>query len=181
MVKLILSIEICEICEICGKMFLNPTGLNLHKKIMHLPDKKICVQFQFLERSDSVSSVRSEQSITSPPPKRVEHVLNVENPSVLFFQETKLGRPGRIKTPSSSKFTWYKLHRTDLAEKGQGGGGLALGVLNSLEPSSISEGDDNAEALTVEIWASPLDYCVVMGPKKVTKLQEFVLFGTILK
>ena len=59
-----------------------------------------------------------------------EHVLSVEKPSAIFLQETRLKRAGRIKTPSSSRYTWYELHRTENAEKGEGGGGLALGVVN---------------------------------------------------
>ena len=69
-----------------------------------------------------------------------EYVISVEKPSVVFLQETKLGRPGRIKTPTSLKYTWYELHRTKHAKKGEKGGGIALGVLHDLEPSWISEG-----------------------------------------
>ena len=65
----------------------------------------------------------------------LEHVINTENPGVLFLQETKVGRVGRIKVPSNSKYTWYELVRTKEAEKGEKGGGLAIGVLNTLEPS----------------------------------------------
>ena len=82
----------------------------------------------------------------------LEFALSVENPSAIFLQETRLGRPGRIKTPCSSKYTWYELHRSEKASKGEKGGGLAIGVLNSLEPSWISEGNDEIETLTVKIW-----------------------------
>ena len=65
----------------------------------------------------------------------LEFVLLEEKPSIIFLQETRLKRAGRIKTPSSSKFSWFELHRTEKAEKGVNGGGIAIGVLNSLEPS----------------------------------------------
>ena len=81
----------------------------------------------------------------------LENILR-ENPAAVFVQETHFQRPGRIKTPSSKKYTWYELNRTSGAEKGQMGGGIAIGVINSLKPSWISEGDDECEALTVEIW-----------------------------
>ena len=69
----------------------------------------------------------------------LENLLKTEKSSAIFLQETKLGRAGRIKTPSSvSLYTWYELHRTKTAEKGKGGGGIALGVMNCLEPSWIS-------------------------------------------
>ena len=79
------------------------------------------------------------------------------------MQETKVGRIGRIKVPSNSKYTWYELVRSQGAVKGVKGGGLALGVLNSLDPSFISEGDDDAEALTVEIWAGGFPIRLICG------------------
>ena len=93
----------------------------------------------------------------------LEHVLSVEKPTVIFLQETRLGRPGRIKTPSSTKYSWYELHRTVMAEKGQKGGGIAIGVLNSVEPSWISEGNDNTEAITVEIWIKNFPVRLICG------------------
>ena len=92
----------------------------------------------------------------------LENMLR-ENPAAVFLQETQLHRPGRIKTPNSKNFTWYELHRTVDAEKGEMGGGLALGVANSLNPSWISEGDDNCEALTVEIWVEGFPIRLVCG------------------
>ena len=72
----------------------------------------------------------------------------------MFFQETKVIRSGRIKTKT--------------AEKGEKGGGVAIGVLNDLEPLWISEGDDDAEAITVEIWLEgfPRRLICAYGPKK---------------
>ena len=92
----------------------------------------------------------------------LENILK-ENPSAIFLQETQSNRPGRIKTPSSKKYTWYELHRTQKAPKGEKGGGIALGVLNILEPSWISEGDDDAEAITVEIWIEGFPIRLVCG------------------
>ena len=51
----------------------------------------------------------------------LENILR-ENPAAVFVQETHFQRPGRIKTPSSKKYTWYELNRTSEAEKGQMGG-----------------------------------------------------------
>ena len=98
----------------------------------------------------------------------LEHLIISENPSVFFFQETKMGRAGKIKTPSSRKYTWYELNRTKEAEKGEKGGGVAIGVLNELHPSWISEGDDDAEALTIEIWVEgfPLRLVCGYGPQE---------------
>ena len=35
----------------------------------------------------------------------LEHLILTEKPAVLFFQETKIGRAGKIKTPSCKNFT----------------------------------------------------------------------------
>ena len=101
----------------------------------------------------------------------LENLLVSEKPSVLCFQETKLGRSGRIKTSSSKNYTWYELHRSKDAEKGEQGGGLVIGVFNELKPSWISEGDNNAEALTVEIWVEgfPLRIICAYGPQEYDK------------
>ena len=106
--------------------------------------------------------------------RSLEHVLSVEKPAALFIQETKLKRAGRIKTPSCSIYTWYELHRTGNADKGQNGGGLALGVLNVLEPSWVSEGDDDAEAITIEIWVEgfPIRLVCAYGPQEGDKKER---------
>ena len=83
--------------------------------------------------------------------------------NILIFQETKVGRSGRIKTPSSKEFSWYELHISKEAEKGEMGGGLAIGVLNMLDPSFVSEGDDEAEAITVEILIEGFPVRLVCG------------------
>jgi hypothetical protein len=81
----------------------------------------------------------------------LENILK-EIPSATFLQEIQSYRQGRIQTPSSRKYTWYELYHTAEAEKGEKGGGIALGVVNSLKPSWISEGGNDCEAITVEVW-----------------------------
>ena len=92
-----------------------------------------------------------------------ENLITSENPAIIFLQETKLGRAGRIKTPSSNKYIWFELHRTDKAVKGAKGGGIAIGVLNQMEPSLISEGNDEVEAITVEIWLEGFPTRLICG------------------
>ena len=98
----------------------------------------------------------------------LENLIQHENPAVIFLQETQVKRAGRIQTPSASKFTWYEFNRTKNAEKGYKGGGVAIGVHNKLEPSYISEGDDDAEALTVEVWIedAPIRLICGYGPQE---------------
>ena len=97
-----------------------------------------------------------------------------ENPAAIFLQETKLERSGRIRTPSSRNYTWYELHRTANSQKGNKGGGLVIGVINNLNPSWISEGDDEAEALTVEIWVEgfPIRLVCGYGPQEYDNIER---------
>ena len=97
-----------------------------------------------------------------------------ENPSVFFLQETHLQRPGRIKTPSAKRYAWYELHRTIKSSKGEKGGGIAIGVLNVLQPSWISEGDDTIEILVVEVKLSQFNArCIcAYGPQESDKLER---------
>ena len=90
-------------------------------------------------------------------------------------------RTGRIKTPSSLKYTWYEHHGTDKAEKGQNGGWIAIGVLNCLEPSWISEGDDDVEALNIEVWleAFPIRLVCGYGPQEGDRKERTISFGNI--
>ena len=55
------------------------------------------------------------------------------------------------------------MHRTDKAAKGAKGGGIAIGVINQLEPSLISEGNDDIEAINVEIWLEGFPTRLICG------------------
>ena len=66
-------------------------------------------------------------------------------PGIFFVQETKLKRPGKIKTKMAANYIIYELTR-----KNSGGGGLAIGVDKSLNPVWIDEGNDEVEVLIVE-------------------------------
>ena len=137
---------------------------------------------RIMEKEHSLKLLGNNANSLVAKMESLENILVSENPSAIFLQETKLGRAGRIKTKTSSKYTWYELHRTNRAEKGKHGGGLALGVLNVLEPSWISEGDDSIEALTVEIWVEgfPIRLLCGYGPQENDqKDRKKLVFGNI--
>ena len=73
--------------------------------------------------------------------KKVIHELK---PSVFLVQETKFKECGKLKIDN---FIIYELVR----QNSDGGGGLALGVAKELFPAFVREGDDDVEALSVEI------------------------------
>ena len=108
----------------------------------------------------------------------LESIIKTENPGAIFLQETKVGRTGRIRIPSNKSYSWYELARTESAEKGARGGGLAIGVLNDLEPSWINEGDNEAEALTIEIWIGgfPIRLICGYGPQEGDKIERKLKF-----
>ena len=74
------------------------------------------------------------------------------------------------------------MHRSIKSSKGEKGGGLAIGVLNELEPSWISEGNDEAEAVTVEIWVKgfPIRLICGYGPQEYDKTDRKDLFWSYL-
>ena len=71
-------------------------------------------------------------------------IISELKPSVFFVQETKYKDVGRIKLDNN--YTIFELVR-----KSKAGGGLALGCDKSLHPVWVREGDDDVEALSVEI------------------------------
>ena len=91
-----------------------------------------------------------------------ENLLNKENPSIFCLQETKIKKSNQIKTDSSRRFTLYELHR-----KNSNGGGLCIGVNKDLKSVWVSQGDDDIEALTVEVWADdvPVHILNAYGPQ----------------
>ena len=58
---------------------------------------------------------------------------------------------------------WYELHRTDKSVKGANGGGIAIGVINELESSLISEGNDDTEVINVEVWLEGFPTRLICG------------------
>ena len=59
---------------------------------------------------------------------------------------------GQIKHSGSDNYQIFELLRTN-----KGGGGLALGILNDLKPVWVREGDDQIEAITVQISVQSMD------------------------
>ena len=73
------------------------------------------------------------------------NVLRKLKPSIFFIQETKLKQQGKLKIEKPSNFIVYELNR-----KEKRGGGIAIGVIEQLNPVWIGEGCDNVEILVVE-------------------------------
>ena len=79
-------------------------------------------------------------------------------PSVFFIEETKLKDIGKIKLENYIIFEKIRQNR-------DGGGGLALGCIKELKPVWVREGEEQVEALSVNIFVKNMKIrcCVAYG------------------
>ena len=98
--------------------------------------------------------------------KSFDNMLTTLSPEVFFVEESKMRRPGKIKTKASENYIIYELIR-----KNKGGGGLAIGVDKNLKPVWVDEGDDDVEVLIVEARADDFKFCC----EKIDKKTNFVV------
>ena len=75
-----------------------------------------------------------------------------------MLQETKLTVNEVIKSEASKDFQVYYLNRQN-----KHGGGLAVGIENNIESTLIREGDDNIEALSIQIILKQLPVRIIVG------------------
>ena len=81
-------------------------------------------------------------------------VISDLQPSIFFLQETKYKSSGRFKIDNFEIF--------ELVRKNKNGGGLAIGCLKELKPVWMREGNDDVEALSIEIVLKDMKIrCVV--------------------
>lgn len=104
----------------------------------------------------------------------LQHIVNELNPSVIFLQETKLKKAGKLKYPNYIAI--------ELVRKNSAGGGLATLVKSDLNPVWISEGDDMVEILVVEIRVNDLPIRIIncYGPQECDSQERKSLFWTRL-
>ena len=93
-------------------------------------------------------------------------VLSELNPSVFLIEETKFKDIGKLKLQNYITFELVRQSR-------DGGGGLALGCAKELQPAWVREGDDQVEALSVDIFVKSMKIrcCVAYGCQE-TDLKE---------
>ena len=72
-------------------------------------------------------------------------ILKELKPSVFFIEETKLKDAGKIKLENYIIFERPRKNKIN-------GGGVALGCINELNPVWVKEGENDAEALSVNIF-----------------------------
>ena len=117
------------------------------KKIRKRVEKRNILQNK--EKSLKVYGLNS--AVIESKLKSFDNVLSRLRPSIWMLQETKLKPNETIKCENISDFQVFYLSR----QKSQGGG-LALGVIKDLESTLIREGDDDTEAIAVQVVVGKL-------------------------
>ena len=97
-------------------------------------------------------------------------IISELKPSVFFCEETKFKDTGKLKIDNYVIF--------ELVRKNRDGGGLALGCDKSLKPVWVREGDEEVEALSVDIFVKSMKIrcCVAYGCQEnasITKKDKF--------
>ena len=107
-----------------------------------------------------------------------EKLLNKENPSVFCIQETKIRKANQIKTESSKDYTIYELVR-----KNSNGGGLCIGVKKDLKPVWVNQGDDEVEALAVDVCVDdfPIRIVTANGPQESDAVERKLKFWDFIE
>ena len=102
-------------------------------------------------------------------------VIDDLKPAVFFLEETKYQDSGKLNV--GNNFHIYELIRQD-----KKGGGLALGCLKDLNPTWVREGNDEVEALTVEIFLKDIKIrcCVAYGPQENASIEKKDAFWNYL-
>ena len=102
------------------------------------------------------------------------NLIKNEKPSCFILQETKLQNTGKLKIEGYQVFELVRKN-TD-----GGAGGLAIGIENELKecPALISEGDEEAEILVVEIKMGNLPTRIICayGPQEGSPKSEVKMF-----
>ena len=95
-------------------------------------------------------------------------VLMELKPCVFFAQETKFREEGNIKL--GDEYIVYEL----LRKNEKGGGGLAIGCQQNLDPCLVSEGTEMVEAISVDIFIRNMKIrcCTAYGPQENDKTEK---------
>ena len=103
-------------------------------------------------------------------------VIEDLKPSVFFLQETKFKEEGQFKL--GEDYIIYELIR----RQERGGGGIALGCLRELNPCWVSEGNDEVEIISVDIFLKNMQIrcCAAYGPQESDSIERKEAFWEFL-
>ena len=102
-------------------------------------------------------------------------VLKELQPSVFFVQESKYKEEGKLKLDNFEIF--------ESVRESRDGGGLVLGCLRELEPVLVSKGDEEVEAMSVDISVKKMRIrcCVAYGCQENSLLEKKVKFWNFIE
>ena len=103
-------------------------------------------------------------------------MLSELKPSVFFVEETKLKDTGKLKLDNYLIFESNRKSR-------DGGGGLAIGCIKELKPAWVREGDDEVEALSIDIFVQSMKirYVAAYGCQESDSLDRKLAFWNYLE
>ena len=93
-------------------------------------------------------------------------ILKELKPSAFMVEETKYKEEGKLKIENYSIF--------ELVRENREGVGIAFGCIDELKPILFRKGNDDTEALSVEIFvkAMRIRCCVAYGPQENCKIEK---------
>ena len=102
-------------------------------------------------------------------------VLKELQPSVFFVQESKYKEEGKLKLDNFEIF--------ESVRESRDGGGLVLGCLRELDPVLVSKGDEEVEAMSVDISVKKMRIrcCVAYGCQENSLLEKKVKFWNFIE
>ena len=104
-----------------------------------------------------------------------KNVLSELKPAVFCIEETKHKDEGRFKIPNYVIFEHVRQSR-------DGGGGLALGCMEELQPTLVRTGGDTVEAISVDIFLKNINIrcCVAYGCQESDPIEKKEAFWNYL-
>ena len=128
------------------------------------------------EFSKSLRMIGVNAAGLKPKLSTLKKVINNLDPALFFIEETKFKAEGRFKIEN---FLIFELVR----ESRDGGGGLAIGCIKDLKPVLARKGNDDIEALTIDISLQKLKIkCVVgYGPQENSKTENKIQFWNYIE
>ena len=105
-------------------------------------------------------------------------VLKRLNPQIWTLQETKLKSNEKISCEAVKNYQIFYLNRKD-----SGGGGLAIGVDREIESTLLREGNDDIEALVVQVVIGKLPVRIIAayGPQENSQKEKKDLFWDFIE
>ena len=108
--------------------------------------------------------------------KSFDDIISKLGPQIWTLQETKLKPNETIKCDILDNFQVYYLSRQESE-----GGGLAIGVTKDLESTLIREGDDQTEAMSVQVWLTISQFVLLMHMEHRKMHYRKIRCGDLLK